>query len=113
MRLPDVSTATSRPHVDIAADDPALQEVEVEVTALPAPPAPPARSASGRAPCPPVSGGGALSEAVERPGDFTDDLNHLSIQGHACAAELAWTALQDAGLVPGAKRPNAQTCACR
>lgn len=44
---------------------------------------------------------GAFSEAIERPGDYTDDLNHLSIQGHARAAELAWRALQRDGLVPG------------
>lgn len=43
---------------------------------------------------------GAFSEAVERPGDFTDDLDHLSIQGHARAAKLAWAALQDVGLIP-------------
>ena len=44
--------------------------------------------------------GGAFSEVVDHPGDFTDDLNHLSIQGHARAAEAAWQALQDAGLIP-------------
>ena len=43
---------------------------------------------------------GAFSNAVERPGDYTDDLNHLSIQGHARAATLAWRALQNDGLVP-------------
>ena len=42
---------------------------------------------------------GAFSNAVERPGDYTDDLNHLSIQGHARAAALAWRALQHDGLV--------------
>jgi len=44
---------------------------------------------------------GAFSKAIERPGDYTEDLNHLSIQGHARAAQLAWRALQDQGLVPG------------
>jgi len=47
---------------------------------------------------------GAFSNAVERPGDYTDDLNHLSIQGHARAATLAWRALQDDGLVPARGR---------
>lgn len=44
--------------------------------------------------------GGAFSEAVDRPGDYTDDLNHLSIRGHAHAAEIAWRALEDVGLIP-------------
>jgi hypothetical protein len=43
---------------------------------------------------------GAFSKVVDQPGDFTDDFSHLSIQGHASAAELAWHALQDAGLIP-------------
>lgn len=43
---------------------------------------------------------GAFSQTVDAPGDYTDDLNHLSIQGHAHAAQVAWTALQDAGLIP-------------
>lgn len=43
---------------------------------------------------------GAFSEVVEQPGDYTDDLNHFSIQGHARAAETAWRALQDAGAIP-------------
>lgn len=43
---------------------------------------------------------GAFSEAVDRPGDYTDDLDHLSLQGHARAAQLAWRALQEDGLVP-------------
>jgi hypothetical protein len=43
---------------------------------------------------------GAFSKVVEQAGDYTDDLSHLSIQGHARAAAVAWQALQDAGLVP-------------
>jgi lysophospholipase L1-like esterase len=43
---------------------------------------------------------GAMSKAVERPGDFGDDLNHFSIQGHARVASIVWKALKDAGLVP-------------
>lgn len=43
----------------------------------------------------------AFSRAVERPGDFTEDLNHLSIQGHARLAQLAWGSLRDTGLVGG------------
>lgn len=44
--------------------------------------------------------GGAFSRVVERPGDFGEDLNHFSIQGHARAATVAWKAMQDAGLLP-------------
>lgn len=43
---------------------------------------------------------GAFSTVVEQPGDYTDDLNHLSIQGHSRAAGVAWQALQDAGVIP-------------
>lgn len=43
---------------------------------------------------------GAFSDAVERRGDFSDDLNHLSITGHARVAELAWEALIDVDLIP-------------
>ena len=47
---------------------------------------------------------GAFSNAVERPGDYSDDLNHLSIQGEARAAALAWCALETDGLVPARER---------
>jgi hypothetical protein len=43
---------------------------------------------------------GAFSAVVDQPGDYTDDLDHLSIQGHARAAEVAYTALQEVGLIP-------------
>lgn len=43
---------------------------------------------------------GAFSEAVDKPGDYTDDLNHLSIQGHSRAAELAWEAMTVVDLLP-------------
>jgi hypothetical protein len=42
----------------------------------------------------------AMSKVVERPGDFSDDLNHFSIQGHARVASIVWKALKDAGLMP-------------
>lgn len=43
---------------------------------------------------------GAMSRQVENPGDFGDDLNHFSIQGHARVAAVVWKALQKAGLMP-------------
>jgi hypothetical protein len=43
---------------------------------------------------------GAFSNVVDQPGDYTDDLDHLSIQGHARAAKVAYAALQDVGLIP-------------
>ena len=43
---------------------------------------------------------GAFGEIVDRPEHLTADLNHLTVQGHAVAAEVAWTALQGAGVVP-------------
>ena len=43
---------------------------------------------------------GAMSRQVEHPGDFGDDLNHFSIQGHARVAAVVWKALQQAGLMP-------------
>lgn len=44
--------------------------------------------------------GGAFSRVVERPGAFGEDLNHLSLQGHARAAAVARKAMQEAGLLP-------------
>lgn len=44
--------------------------------------------------------GGAFSKIVERPSDFGEDLDHFSIQGHARAAEVAWKAMHEAGLLP-------------
>jgi hypothetical protein len=43
---------------------------------------------------------GAFSNIVELSGDYTEDLDHLSIQGHARAAKVAYAALQDVGLIP-------------
>lgn len=44
--------------------------------------------------------GGAFASVVDRPGDFGPDLNHLSIEGHARTAEVAWRTLHDLGLMP-------------
>ena len=43
---------------------------------------------------------GAFSTVVEQPGDYTEDLDHLSIQGHTRAAKVAYGALQEVGLIP-------------
>jgi hypothetical protein len=43
---------------------------------------------------------GAMSRAAENLGDFGDDLNHFSIQGHARVASIVWKALQRQGLMP-------------
>jgi len=44
--------------------------------------------------------GGALGNIVDRRQDYSSDLNHLSIEGHAREATVAWAALRRAGLVP-------------
>lgn len=43
---------------------------------------------------------GAFGRVVEEPGDLGPDFSHLSVQGQAKAAAVAWKALQDAGYVP-------------
>ena len=45
--------------------------------------------------------GGAFSAVVDKRSYLASDLRHLSIEGHAKAAEVAWGALQRVGLVPG------------
>jgi lysophospholipase L1-like esterase len=45
---------------------------------------------------------GAMSRAVENPGDFGDDAEHFSIQGHARVASIVWKALRREGLMPAA-----------
>jgi hypothetical protein len=43
---------------------------------------------------------GALARIVDRPEYIAKDLNHFSVEGHAKVAEVTWTALQRAGVVP-------------
>ena len=43
---------------------------------------------------------GAFGSIVDRPEYIASDLNHATVAGHAKAAEVAWTTLQRAGLVP-------------
>jgi hypothetical protein len=43
---------------------------------------------------------GAFGRTVEAPGDMGPDLSHLSVQGQAKAAAVAWKALQDIGFLP-------------
>jgi hypothetical protein len=43
---------------------------------------------------------GAFGRIVDKREYYSDDLNHLSIKGHAKAAAVAWEALQRADLVP-------------
>jgi hypothetical protein len=43
---------------------------------------------------------GAFGRVVEQPGDMGPDFSHLTVQGQAKAAAVAWKALQDAGFVP-------------
>jgi hypothetical protein len=43
---------------------------------------------------------GAFGNTVEQPGDIGHDLSHLSIQGQAKAAAVAWKALQDLRFLP-------------
>ncbi len=43
---------------------------------------------------------GAFGDTVEAPGDLGPDLSHLSIQGQAKAAAVAWQALQDLKFLP-------------
>jgi hypothetical protein len=43
---------------------------------------------------------GAFGRTVEAPGDIGPDLSHLSVQGQAKAAAVAWKALQDLGFLP-------------
>ena len=45
---------------------------------------------------------GAFGHIVDRRGYVADDLNHFSIQGHAKAAAVAWTAMRRAHVVPRA-----------
>jgi hypothetical protein len=44
--------------------------------------------------------GGAFGRIVDEREFFTQDLNHLSIRGHAKAAAVAWAALRRVGLIP-------------
>jgi hypothetical protein len=44
--------------------------------------------------------GGAFARIMDRPEHIASDLNHLSVEGHAKAAEVAWAALRRAGVVP-------------
>lgn len=44
--------------------------------------------------------GGALGRIVDRREYYSNDLNHLSVMGHAKEAAVAWTALKHAGLAP-------------
>jgi hypothetical protein len=43
---------------------------------------------------------GAFGRVVGRPEYLSNDLNHLSVQGHAKAAAVAWSALVSVGIVP-------------
>jgi hypothetical protein len=43
---------------------------------------------------------GAFDRVALEPGDPGPDFDHLSVQGQAHAADAAWKALQDAGLLP-------------
>jgi hypothetical protein len=43
---------------------------------------------------------GAFERTRLRPGDIAEDLSHLSIQGHALAAKVAWRQLRRAGVLP-------------
>ena len=44
--------------------------------------------------------GGAFARIPDRREYLTSDLKHLSVQGHAKAAAVAWTAMQRAGVIP-------------
>jgi hypothetical protein len=44
--------------------------------------------------------GGAFGRVVDKREYISEDLNHLSIRGHAKAAAVAWAALKRSGLVP-------------
>ena len=44
--------------------------------------------------------GGAFARIPDRRAYLAPDLKHLSVEGHAKAAEVAWTALQRAGVIP-------------
>jgi hypothetical protein len=43
---------------------------------------------------------GAFGAAVDRPAYISHDLSHFSIQGHAKAAAVAWSALKRVGIIP-------------
>lgn len=44
--------------------------------------------------------GGAFGRVVEKPRYFSSDMNHLSVEGLAKMAAVAWASLQRVGLVP-------------
>jgi hypothetical protein len=44
--------------------------------------------------------GGALGNIIDQRKDYSSDLNHLSVEGHARTAAVAWAAFRRAGLVP-------------
>ena len=44
--------------------------------------------------------GGAFGRIVDRPEYISHDLQHLSVQGHAKAAAVAWSALKRVGFIP-------------
>jgi len=44
--------------------------------------------------------GGAFGAAVHRPAYISHDLAHFSVQGHAKAAAVAWSALKKVGIIP-------------
>jgi hypothetical protein len=46
---------------------------------------------------------GAFTSAIDQRAYLAGDLAHLSVEGHAAAAEIAWSALQQAHLVPRSK----------
>lgn len=43
--------------------------------------------------------GGAFGRIIDRP-EYTHDLNHFSVKGHAKAAAVAWSAMKRAGIIP-------------
>jgi hypothetical protein len=43
---------------------------------------------------------GAFGNTVERHEDLAPDFIHLTVKGQAHAAEVAWAAMQKAGLIP-------------
>jgi hypothetical protein len=44
--------------------------------------------------------GGAFGRVVDRPEYISPDLSHFSVRGHAKAAAVAWSALQQVGYIP-------------
>lgn len=44
--------------------------------------------------------GGAFGAVVDRRAYISHDLNHFSVQGHAKAAAVAWSALKKVGIIP-------------